>query len=391
MSEVYIVSSARTPIGSFMGNLATLNAPQLGSIAIKKVLEKVNITGEKINEVILGNVLSAGIGQAPARQSAVYAGLSKNVCCTTINKVCGSGLKAVMLSAGQIKNNEANLIIAGGIESMSNVPYLLTKARTGYRLGDGKIIDALIYDGLINVYDGAHMGNCAELCAKKYNFSRDEQDEFAINSYKKALKAQQNGNFKDEIAVVEITDRKGKIEINEDEEPKKFNEEKLKQLRAAFDKTGTITAGNASSINDGAASLLLASEDAINANNLKPVAKILGYTSYALEPEWFTIAPVFAIKNLLTKLNLKTEDIDLYEINEAFSVVTMSAIEELNLNKDKVNIYGGAVAIGHPIGASGARILVTLLNALKQTSGKKGIASLCIGGGEAVALAVEMV
>lgn len=385
-----ILSAVRTPIGAFMGSLSSMSAPQLGAVAIKSAVEKAGVDVNDIEEVIMGNVLTAGIGQAPARQASIYAGLPTKVECTTINKVCGSGLKTAMLADQAIRCGDADLIVVGGQESMTNAPYLLHKARTGYRMGNGTIEDSMIMDGLWDVYNQIHMGNAGELCASEFNFTREEQDEFATQSYQRAINAQENGWFTDEIVPVTIKSRKGDIVVDKDEEPTKVRFDKIPQLRPVFKKDGTVTAANASSINDGAAALVLASTVKANAMGTKPIAKIIAHCSHAQEPDWFTTAPSMAIKKVIDKAGMKLYEIDLFEINEAFSVVPMHSIKELGISADKVNIHGGAVSLGHPIGASGARILTTLIHALKRTGGKYGIASLCIGGGEANAMIIEM-
>ncbi len=389
MSTV-ILSAARTPIGAFMGSLSALSAPQLGAVAIKAAMEKAGINNESVNEVIMGNVLAAGIGQAPARQASIYAGLPTNVECMTINKVCGSGLKSVMLADQAIKCEDAEVIVAGGQESMTNAPYILFNARTGYRMGNGELVDSMIHDGLWDVYNNLHMGNAGELCAGEHNFTREAQDEFAIESYKRALKAQEEGWFNDEIVPVTIEGRKGSVTVDTDEEPGKVKFEKVPQLRSVFKKDGTVTAANASSIDDGAAALVVTSDEKANALGSAPLAKVICHCSHAQAPEWFTTAPSMAIKKVLDKAGMKLEEIDLFEVNEAFSVVPMHTMKELGISHEKLNIHGGAVSLGHPIGASGARILTTLIYALKRTGGKYGIASLCIGGGEANAMIIEM-
>jgi acetyl-CoA C-acetyltransferase len=390
MEEVFIINAKRTPIGSFNGSLSSIPAPKLGSIAIKGVIENTGISNEQIDEVIMGNVLTAGEGQAPARQSAIYAGLSKSTPCMTINKVCGSGLKAVMLACDSIKLGNSSIVVAGGMENMSLAPHLLENSRAGYKMGNFQVTDSMIKDGLWDPYNNFHMGNAAEICVKKYQFTREEQDNFAIRSYKRALESIEKGYFKNEIVTVEVTQKKGEtLIVNKDEEPFKAKIDKIPTLKPAFEKEGTITAANASSINDGAAALLLASSSRVKELNLKPIAKVIEYSTHAQEPEWFTTAPVYAIQKVCKKANINLEDIDLFEINEAFSAVTMAAIKELNLDIEKVNVHGGAVSLGHPIGASGARILTTLIYALKIRNKKYGLATLCIGGGEAVALIVE--
>lgn len=389
--KAVIVSMARTPIGSFMGCLSSFSAPQLGGLAIKAAVERAGIQPADIDEVIMGNVLTTGVGQAPARQASKLAGLPNCVPALTIGKVCGSGLKAVMLAAQAVALGDAQVVVAGGMESMSNAPYALPKARQGYRLGNAQMIDTMVHDGLWDVYNNYHMGNAAELCAKECSISREDQDAFAIESYKRSQKAQADGKFTQEIVPVEIKDRKGNVTIiTEDEEPKAVKFDKIPSLRPVFDKEGTVTAANASTINDGGAALVIMSEEKAKELGCTPIAMISGYAQAAREPEWFTIAPADAIARLGEKLswNLQ-EDVDLYEVNEAFSVVSLAVNDKLKLDASKVNVYGGAVSLGHPIGASGARILITLLSALQQENKNKGVASLCIGGGEAVALGVE--
>ncbi len=389
--EVVITAAVRTPIGSFNGALAPLKAPQLGSIVIKEALKRSQVQPDQVNQVIMGNVLTAGVGQAPARQAALFAGLPTAVDCMTINKVCGSGLKAVMLARNEIALGEADIVVAGGMESMSNAPYLLDKARWGYRMGHAELIDAMIRDGLWDVYNDFHMGNAAELCAKECQIPREAQDEFAILSYKRALEAQEKGYFKEELVPVTVPERKGERIVEEDEEPKKAKFEKIPTLRPAFQKDGTITAANASKINDGASAVVVMGGDVAEKLNVQPMARIVAQATASKDPEWFTTAPADAIQKVLQKANLSIEDIDLFEINEAFAVVTLAVDNILGIPVEKVNIAGGAVALGHPIGASGARILTTLLYNLKRTGGKRGVASLCIGGGEAVAMVVEMI
>jgi len=389
--SVYIVAAQRTPVGNFQGSLSSLKASELGSHAIKAALAQSGLKAEDIHECIMGQVLTAGVGQAPARQAALGAGLPTSVPCMTINKVCGSGLKSVMLGYDSIRLGSARLVVAGGQESMSNAPYLLPGARTGYRMGNVQAIDSMVNDGLWDPYNNFHMGNAAELCVKEYKVSREEQDAFAIDSYKKAKAAQDNGWFKKEIAPVTLTLKKQEIKVDQDEEPSNARFDKIPSLRPAFDREGTITAANASKINDGGAALILASEEELKAKGLKPLAKITGHATFAQDPKWFTTAPVGAMKKVMEQQSLKASDIDLYEINEAFSVVTMVAVKEFGLKPEQVNAHGGAVAIGHPIGASGARILTTLIYALHQQNKQRGLATLCIGGGEAVALTVEKV
>ncbi len=389
MKKVVITNAKRTPIGSFMGSLSSLSASKLGSIAIKAVLDESKIEYSLINEVIFGNVLTAGMGQAPARQSAIYAGLPDKTECLTINKMCGSGLKAVMLAQQAIMCGDADIIVAGGQESMSNAPYLLSKAREGYRLGNGEIIDSIIKDGLWDVYNDIHMGSCAESCAKDFSFTREQLDEFATNSYKNALEAQKNGKFKDEIVDVSIKTRKGEVVVYADEEPQKVNFDKIPSLKPVFDKNGIVTAANASSINDGAAALLIMSEEKAKELGITPLVEIVAQSSFAKAPIEFTTAPADAISKVLKRANMKTDDIEIFEINEAFAVVSLAVNKLLKLDPLKVNVNGGAVALGHPIGASGARILVTLIHEMKKRNNKYGLASLCIGGGEASALIIK--
>ena len=390
MSEhIYIVGAARTPIGSFGSSLASVRAPELGSIAIKSALERSGMPTTAVDEVLMGSVISAGLGQNPARQASLAAGLSESVGATTINKVCGSGLKTVMLAAQSVALGEADVVVAGGMESMSGAPYLLQQARTGYRLGNGELVDAMIYDGLWDVYNNQHMGHFGDLCASKFGFTREQQDDFAVRSYTRALAAMQDGIFAQEIVAVGVVTKKETIVVSEDEEPQRFDEDKLRSLKPAFSGEGTITAGNASSINDGAAAVVMASESRCREQDVAPLARIVGSATCSQEPQWFTTAPIAAIEKLLAKLDWNVDDVDLFEINEAFAVVAMAAQQELKIPEEKLNIHGGAVALGHPIGASGTRILVTLLNAMQQRTAKRGIAALCIGGGEAVALAVE--
>lgn len=386
-----ILAAKRTPIGAYLGSLSNFTAPQLGAVAIKAAVEQSGIQIDEINEVIMGNVLQGGVGQAPARQAAIYAGLPVSVECMTVNKVCGSGLKAVMLADQAIRGNDAELIVAGGMESMSNAPYFLKKARTGYRMGHGEILDMMIYDGLWDPYKNIHMGMAGELCAETYNISREEQDEYAIMSYKRALEAQEKGYFEQEIAPVEVVGKAGSTFVKVDEEPAKVSFEKIKSLKPVFKSDGTITAANASSIDDGASALVVSSEEYAKNKGLSPIAKIIAHVSYAQQPEWFTTAPTAAIQKLLKKVNMTIDDIDLFEVNEAFSVVSIITAKNLGIPYDKMNIHGGAVSLGHPIGASGARILTTLIYALKKICGKYGIASLCIGGGEANAMLIEMI
>ncbi|MCL6495279.1 MAG: thiolase family protein [Ignavibacterium sp.] len=389
MKKVVIVSAKRTPIGSFNGTLSSFTVGQLGSIAIRAVVEDSGIDSKLIDEVIMGNVLMGGQGQAPARQAALFAGLPNKVECMTINKMCGSGLKAVMLAQQAILTGDAEIIIAGGQESMTNTPYILPKARNGYRLGHGEIQDLIVLDGLWDVYNQIHMGSCAEVCAKEFKFSREELDEFAINSYKRAIEATQSGRFKDEIIPIKIDSKKGETIVDKDEEPERVIFEKIPSLKPVFEKDGVVTAANASSINDGAAALLIMSEEKAKQLGFKPLVEIVAQASAAKAPIDFTTAPADAINKVLKKVNMTVNDIDLYEINEAFAVVSLAVNKLLNLSVDKVNVNGGAVALGHPIGASGARILTTLIYEMKKRNVEYGLASLCIGGGEASALIVK--
>ena len=392
MLDIVILDYARTAIGSFNGTLSNVPVSRLGATVIQGLLQKTGVSPETVDEVIMGNVLPAGVGQAPARQALIYGGLPDSVESTTINKMCGSGLKAIMLSRYIMLSGDSKIMIAGGMENMSLSPHILLKSRTGNRLGHGKIVDTMINDGLWDVYGQTHMGNCAELCAQKYNFTREQQDEFAIDSYKKSQQAQSEGIFKSEIYPVIIKDRKGnEVVVDQDEEPNRVNFDKISSLRPAFDKNGSITAANASTINDGAAAVLLTTSAIAKDLNKKPKAKIIAQASAAHKPEWFTTAPVQAIKNVLDSAKLKIKDIDLFEINEAFSVVALAAQKELNIDSTKLNVYGGAVSLGHPIGASGSRIMCTLLNAMERKNARYGLAAICIGGGEASAMIVERI
>jgi acetyl-CoA C-acetyltransferase len=389
MREVVIVGAARTPIGSFQGGLASLKAPQLGAIAIKEALVRAGLGPSDPNEVLMGCVLQAGVGQAPARQAALFAGLPNETPCTTVNKVCGSGLKSVTLGAQAIANGDADLIVAGGMESMSNVPYYLPTARAGMRLGNATVVDGLVHDGLWDVYNDFHMGNAAELCAREKKIDRAAQDAFAAESYRRALAAQKDGRFKSEIVSVEVKTKKGSTIVSEDEEPKRGDVEKLASLKPAFQKDGTVTAGNASSINDGAAAVVLAAREVAEKRGLKVLGRIRSFAQAAQAPEWFTTAPAIAIERALKRASLTVAEIDLWEINEAFAVVSIANNQQLGLDPKKVNVNGGAVALGHPIGASGARLLTTLLYEMQARSARRGCASLCIGGGEGIALVVE--
>jgi acetyl-CoA C-acetyltransferase len=389
MKEVYIVSATRTPIGSFGGSLASLSATQLGAIVIKSAVEKAGLQPADIQEVYMGNVLSANLGQAPATQAAIFAGLPY-MPATTVNKVCASGMKAIMLAAQSIANGDNDIILAGGMESMSNVPYYLDKARNGYRLGNGQITDGLIKDGLWDVYNDYHMGSAAELCAVDCNVTREEQDAFAIESYKRAQQSQSEGKFKAEITPVELKDKKGEVTLfADDEEPKTVKFDKIATLKPVFKKEGTVTAANASTLNDGAAALVLMSKDKADTMGIKPLAKIISFADAQQAPEHFTTTPSKAIPLALHKAGLSSDQIDFFEINEAFSVVSVANNRLMNLNPAKVNVNGGAVAIGHPLGASGARIIVTLINVLQQNNGKLGAAGICNGGGGASAMVIE--
>lgn len=391
-SSVFIVSAVRTPIGAYLGSLATLSAPKLGAEAVRAAVARAGISPEAVEQVFLGNVLSAGIGQAPARQAAIYAGLPVHVPATTVSKVCGSGLEAVVLGARTILTGDAALVVAGGMESMSNVPYYLREARTGYRMGDGKLVDGMIFDGLWDPYNDFHMGQAGELCARERNITREDQDSFARESYRRARDALATNAFQRELTPVSIPQRKGPpVVVDTDEEPGRGDPSRFGDLKPAFAKDGTITAANASTISDGAAALVLASEEAVKAQGLTPLARIVGYGGAAQAPEWFTTAPAKAIDVTLKKLGLSKEAIDLWEINEAFSCVTLACSRLAGIPEDRVNVRGGAVALGHPIGASGARILVTLVHALRDRKARRGLATLCIGGGEAVAVVVETV
>ena len=388
--DVVIVSAKRTPIGAFQGALTPLTAVQLGAAAAKAAIAAAGIDAAELHEVIMGCVLPAGLGQAPARQAAVGAGVPVGVPCTTVNKMCGSGLKAVMLAADQIRAASAQVVLAGGLESMSNAPYLLPKARSGYRMGHGEILDHMFYDGLQSPFDGKAMGCFADSTASKYNFTRAQQDAFATESVRRATQALQGGEFDLEVTPLTVKGRKGETVIARDETPGTCDVSKIATMKPAFNKDGTVTAASSSSISDGAAALVLMSAAAARERGAKPLARVLAYASHAQEPEWFTTAPVGAIRKVLTQLGWKPHDADLYEINEAFAVVTMAAMRDIDIDHARVNVNGGACALGHPIGATGARILTTLVHALRRRGGKRGIASLCIGGGEAVALAVEV-
>jgi acetyl-CoA C-acetyltransferase len=389
--DVFILSARRTAIGAFQGVFAPLSAPQLGAVAAQAAVKDAGVNSELLDETIFGCVLSAGLGQAPARQAALGAGIPARVPATTINKMCGSGMKALMLGSDQIRAGSAQLILAGGLESMTNAPYLLPKARSGLRMGHAELIDHMFYDGLQNPYDKQLMGYFADATSKKYGFTREQQDAYAAESVRRALAAVEGGAFDSEIAATTVKDRKGERVVSRDETPFTCDIAKIPTLKPAFNKDGTVTAASSSSISDGAAALVLASSDAARSHNLKPIARIVGYASYAQAPEWFTTAPVGAIKGVIEKTGWKLDQVDLFEVNEAFACVAMAAIHDLRLDPAKVNINGGACALGHPIGATGARIVTTLIHSLKRTGGKRGIAALCIGGGEGTALAVELV
>ena len=389
--EVVIVSAVRTPIGSFMGSLSTIPAPKLGAVAIKGALKKINLDPKLVDEVFMGNVLQAGVGQAPAKQAALFAGLPDSIPCTTINKVCASGMKSIAFAAQAIKCGDAEIVIAGGMENMSQIPHYLY-GRNGQKIGNINVEDGLLKDGLVNVYDGKHMGTCGDACALEYDFSREDQDKFAIESYNRSSKAWDEGKFSEEVIPVEVPQRRGaSIVISEDEEYKKIKMEKVASLRPAFSKDGTVTAANASTLNDGAAALVLMSLSKAKELNIKPLAVVNGYADASQEPEWFTTAPAKAIPKALAKAKIAAMDVDFYELNEAFSVVGLANIKLLNLNPDKVNTNGGAVSLGHPLGCSGARIIVTLLNVLKQNNAKIGVAGICNGGGGASAMVISLV
>jgi acetyl-CoA C-acetyltransferase len=392
MKDVVILSAARTPVGTFLGKLSSVPAPALGAAAIRGALGRASVRPDEVEQVIMGNVLQAGIGQAPARQASLAAGIPNTVPCITLHKVCGSGMRAVMDAANAIVAGEYEVAVAGGMESMSNAPYLLERARSGYRMGNSVLVDSMIKDGLWDPYKDIHMGNCAEMCVAKYHFTREEQDAFALESYRRAQNASKTCLFSEEIVPVEIPQKKGDpIKVDTDEEPFAAPLEKMGGLKPAFQKDGSVTAANSSKINDGAAALVVASEEKAKQKGWKPIARIVASAGVAQAPEWFTTAPVGAIEKLLAKTGLKVADIDLFEINEAFAAVAMAAIRELKLDPSRVNVRGGAVALGHPIGASGARILTTLIHSLRKGGGRRGVAAICIGGGEATAMLVETV
>ncbi len=388
---IAILSSARTPMGGMMGSLSAVPAPELGAVAIRAAIERSGLNTDQLDEVIMGCVLSAGLGQAPARQAALAAGVSQATACSTVNKVCGSAMMSVMMAGNALRAGQSKVIVAGGMESMSRAPYLIPQGRQGYRFGSAEMLDHMQYDGLQDAYQGLPMGNFAENCANKYDFSRELQDDYAIESLRRANAAIDQGLFDAEIAPVTIKGRKGETIVQIDEQPGNARPDKIPQLRPAFQKDGTVTAANASSISDGAAAMTLMMADEAEAQGLTPIALIHGYDQSAHEPEWFTTAPVSAINKTLTRVGWSVEDVDVWEVNEAFAVVAMAAMKELGIDHNKLNVNGGACALGHPIGASGSRIIVTLIHALQQRGGKKGIASLCIGGGEATAMAIELV
>jgi acetyl-CoA C-acetyltransferase len=392
MKNIVLVSAARTPVGSFLGKLSSLPAPALGSAAIRGALARGHVAPDAVEAVVFGNVLQAGQGQAPARQASLGAGIPNTVPCVTVHKVCGSGMRAAMDVGNAILAGEYEVAVAGGMESMSNAPYLLEKARTGYRMGHGALVDSMIKDGLWDPYGDKHMGNCAEMCVAKYAFTREEQDAFSLESYRRAQAASKEGLFSDEIVPVEVPAKKGApVVVDADEEPFAAPLEKMPTLKPSFQKDGTVTAANSSKINDGAAALVIASEEKAKSAGWKPIARLVAWSGVAQEPEWFTTAPIGAVKKLLAKTGLSVGDVDLWEVNEAFAAVAMAAIRELELDPARVNVRGGAVALGHPIGASGARILTTLVHALRREGKKRGIATICIGGGEATAMLVETV
>lgn len=392
MNDIVILSGARTPIGSFQGALASVSAPRLGAVAMQAALTRAGVAPDEVTDVLMGNVLQAGAGQAPARQAALHAGLSVNTRCVTVNKVCGSALESVRFASRALSLADATIAVAGGMESMSRAPYLLPNARDGFRLGHQQVLDSMIHDGLWDPYNNQHMGNCAEQCAKQFNFTREQQDRYAGESFRRANAAQQGGGFAQEIGAVEIADAKGRItRVEHDESPAKVSYDRIPTLKPAFDPKGSITAANASSLSDGAAALLLTTAEHARQRGLSPMARLVAFGAHAQDPLWFTTAPITAAHNALQRAGWSVEDVDLWEINEAFSVVALAFIRELKLPPEKVNVRGGAIALGHPIGASGARILVTLLHALRARGSKRGLAALCIGGGEALAVCVELI
>jgi acetyl-CoA C-acetyltransferase len=390
MHDAVILSAVRTPVGAFLGSLSSLSAPQLGAIAIRAAVERSGVSPDEVDEVLMGQVLTAAVGQAPARQAAIYGGIPNSVPCTTVNKVCGSGMKTAMFAAQAVRLGDANVVVAGGMESMSNAPYALDKARQGYRMGNGTLLDTMIHDGLWDPYGNCHMGACGDTTASELNFTREQLDEFSSESYRRALAAQEAGHFSNEIVHVEVPQRKGDpVIVSQDEEPGRGNPSKLPSLRPAFGKEGVTTAGNASSIDDGAAAMVIASAEWAQQKGLKPLAKIVGYATHAQEPNWFTTAPAFAVQTLLEKNGLSVGDVDLFEINEAFAVVAMAVAQKLGIPHEKLNVNGGAVAIGHPIGMTGARLMVTAVHELIRRGGRHAVCSPCIGGGEATAILLE--
>jgi acetyl-CoA C-acetyltransferase len=392
MEKAVILSGVRTPIGAFLGSLSSLSAPKLGAAAIKAALERAGISGGDVDEVLMGQVLQGGVGQAPARQAALFAGLPQSVPCTTVNKVCGSGMKTVMMAAQAVACGDARFVVAGGMESMSQAPYFLPTARTGFRMGDAKAVDMMVFDGLWDPYNNVHMGSCGDLCARELNYSRSQLDEYAAESYRRALAAQKECRLSEEIVPVEVPQRKGDpMLVEEDEEPKKGDIEKLGGLRPAFDKDGVTTAGNASSIDDGGAALVVAAESAAKERGLKPLARIVAYAQHAQDPQWFTTAPAEAIAKALAQAGLKVDDIDVWEVNEAFAVVAMNVADKVGIPYDKLNVNGGAVALGHPIGMTGARLVITAMHELRRRGGRYALATPCIGGGEATAVVLEAV
>jgi acetyl-CoA C-acetyltransferase len=392
MKEVVIAGAVRTPIGRFLGGLSSFKATEIGAFVVKEAMKRAGVTGDQVDEVIMGNVIGAGLGQNPARQAAIHGGVNPAAGAMTINKVCGSGLKSVVCGAQAIMLGDVDIVVAGGMESMSNAPYILRKARTGYRLNDGTLVDTMVYDGLWDVYKDFHMGNTGELVAEKYGISRELQDEYAFHSHRKAVDAHETGKFKDEILPIEVPQRKKEpIVVDRDEGPRPgASVESMARLKAVFKKDGTVTAGNASQISDGAAAMVVLSAEKAAELGVKPMARITGYSTGGMDPEWVMMTPTVAVPKLLARTGMKIDDFDLIELNEAFAVQPIAVMKELGMNPDKVNVHGGAVALGHPIGCSGARILVTLLYALKHNGGAKGLATLCLGGGNAVALSVEM-
>lgn len=386
-----ITSGARTAIGAFMGTLSTVPAPMLAAHVLKANLDRSQVSANEVDEVILGQVLQGGVGQAPARQAALFAGIPNTSSAWTVNKVCSSGLRAMMSAAQSISLGEAKIMLAGGMENMSLAPYILDRARSGYRLGNGSIADLMITDGLWDPHNNIHMGSCAEMCAKEHKFTREAQDEFAAESYRRAISAQKDGKFANEIVPVVIKGRKGEVSIETDEEPGNVNFEKMLQLKPAFEKDGTITAANASKINDGASAVMIMSNEEAQRRGVKPLARIVGYSTHSHQPEWFTTAPAPAVQKLLRRIDWKISDVDLFELNEAFAVVGLYNTAQLGISSEKVNVWGGAVALGHPIGSSGCRIVVTLINALRDRGGKRGIVGICNGGGEATAMAIELI